>query len=70
MLVLAPLLVWGPLAAGVSPDDCARIYQGIGKPASLTSRPTTLLCRKGYILSFNHGTRVADWVMERLTAPA
>lgn len=70
MLVLVPLLVWGLPGVGVGSEDCREIYDGIGKPAPRTPHPATELCRMGYFLSYNHTTKVADWVMERLTAAA
>ncbi len=71
-LVLALVLLLGMLAAPAAPQaaGCAWIYAGVGKPLKETPTTSTELCRKGYLLSFNHTTGVADWVMERLSAPA
>jgi len=64
------LALLGP-AVPASPGDsgCAWIYGEVGKPLKEPSPPNAELCRKGYILSFNRETGIADWVMERLTAP-
>ncbi len=68
VLALALLAV----AAPVTPQDagCAWIYAEVGKPVNNISNGNTELCRKAYLLSFNQTTGVADWVMERLMAPA
>lgn len=67
---LCVFLVWvhsAPPVAVARDDPCSAIYSGVGKPVAETPRAATELCRSGYLLSFNHFTRIADWVMERLT---
>ena len=68
VLALALLAVAVPAALGE--DGCSWIYAEVGKPVNNTSNGNTELCRKAYLLSFNQTTGVADWVMERLVAPA
>ena len=68
-LFLGLSLVAAPSAAGE--DKCGHIFEGVGKPVYVEPHtPVTELCRLGFILSYNHRTKVSDWVMERLSPEA
>lgn len=68
---LAPVLGFlghGPTALAEEKGHCANLYAEIGKPINLSEESDTVeLCHIGYLANYNLDTKVADWVIERLT---
>jgi len=56
------------LSAPALAEGCDWIAEGAGKPTAVEHAPAHVeICRAGFLLSFNPETKLADWVMERLT---
>ena len=66
-MVLAAFILISASPAPTATNDCAWIYEKVGKPQANSPSSNHELCRRGFILSFNQTTGVPDWVMERLT---
>jgi endonuclease G, mitochondrial len=66
-----PAAAPGAIVSDMDPAACRALYPGIelpfhrGDEAAATQR---IVCRQGYILSYNIATHSPDWVLERLTA--
>lgn len=55
------------IVPGVAAADCEAMFAETGKPAHSTGGENNIeLCRLGYFLSFDPGTKVPDWVQERI----
>jgi endonuclease G len=58
-----------PAAPPAPLDACLQRFAAIGLPKARGSQPSTptLICRRGYALSYDYDTHDPDWVIERLT---
>lgn len=62
---LIPLLLFAPLVHAADLGECASMVEDVGEPESADEN--RVLCRIGYLVSYNPAHKTPDWVLEALT---